>query len=1713
MSLAPPKDTPLPLATGEDAASSSSSPTPPSNPPAPTQLDTRDPETMPIDSSNDSAPAQAAPARPALLERLASDDPLAKPSPVPDVDDPQPTWGTPLPFQHHTSFPPAPLETPLPSSSSSAYLTTPHLASSSTSPSPSPLSSASPMRRTPSQGSAAIGAKIWGVALVGFDHALGPTIEFTHPESLKDNAELQRNLPFLALPDGAHARDEDYSYFHLLLPSVAPAQTIFGISCNRQIPADQLLNKGKDVTRSTVQKAIVVLASKPIFGALRDKLGVVTRSFFAQRNFDDKAILVDLFRSFDPALALSLEKGKGRAEDDDAEEEQEEQPAQAPEPPLSPPPEEKQRAAEEDGGMYMGTSLRELVHRFRFKTLMLLKLVMLQRRVMFFAASSPVEQLCTFQYSLVTLIPALLTALDDAASPALGERARRMTKPSSLKTSDKYSLIRYLGLPLDVFGKGSFFQPYLPLQQIDLLKTRSYLVGTTNSIFQQQRDCHIDVIVNIDSASLEILNPKLTPLITLTAADRKWMDELVTTVDASWNAADPARPLGQGFVGSDDFLRAKFEEYVCSLLACVKFGEFLGRERGERAEMLLKLESYNPASFNEAFINAFKRTAAFELWDRTTDEVIFDLVEPKHPMEGKTNPIEDVGIRLVHGLHDLSSDLSPSLAPLPQKARERLSKGWVQGRDGVWGAVEAIREDWGKRQAAAAAAGEGAVGAPGGEDKSAEGGAPPLTPSQIGGTFFAGVDVARSGAQQLAAGLGGFLGGAARKTSLFGGGGAAAGEAMDPPAPAPPTAPTLSPASAAAATPAAGGTGRFLRPLSTAAAATVPTSPVLGGGGGAPSSPLAPPAASSSASPSAPVPSPAPGGGFAGFFGGLRRIANPAVANAAGASAATTPSTPGTPAGFGTPPPLSFLSVGGWGGRVASGSAAASAATSASSLPLRLPEEKLERARTAREVAGDLGADADAEEDEEQVRRSVEEVLSADGVRAHDLDAEAEEVDAAGVRAAREEARRRLEGECGIAFAIRSSTSYRASGPTALPSDAGSSPGSTGSVGSPVSLADVDEGMNTDDPAYGIPLADGSRPEKFLDANETWEGVVQAVRSRGPDASNSLITHVRTSKMFHFEMRFHASVLHMRGDALTLQPFVADNGDVFLWNGEIFDGLEVSPHENDGQKLFEQIQECGPSNFFAAIRDIEGPYAFVYYQASTQRVYFARDPLGRRSLLFHPPTPASPYLFLASNSPGAGFPLQDWEEVACDGVHCYHLNDLKGKSWLVDGRRGLSSYPRYPKSLGLSQDILVYPFDPLVTSLPQPGSLTPSSPANPAEPVITSQLALAIQSFISELERAIRARVATVPSVPAPPDARIAILFSGGLDCTVLAVVLDRVLPDGEAVDLINVAFENPRKLKAKQAANGKGKEKAVIVADAMDVDEMPPPDPPVTSKVYDVPDRLTARDSWEELKRLRPQRKWNLVEVNVPYREMLEHRQTVIDLMKPQRTVMDLSISIAFWFAARGKGHLSQFATSRTSSSPPLPAPIPYHSHARVLLSGLGADEQLGGYARHRKAFAQPASPTPASSTTTRPSASVTSPTISSTALPPVSSSAPSASSPAPPQNWSALLTELQLDLDRLPTRNLGRDDRILSSHGKEARYPYLAGHVVAFLARQPVWLKTDYRFPEGTGDKMLLRLVARRLGLAKAASLPKKAAHFGSGTAKMELTAGRAKGTDLLE
>lgn len=51
-----------------------------------------------------------------------------------------------------------------------------------------------------------------------------------------------------------------------------------------------------------VQKAVIVLASQPVFGPVRDRLGVVTKAFFAQRDFGSTQILQDFYTSLEASL-------------------------------------------------------------------------------------------------------------------------------------------------------------------------------------------------------------------------------------------------------------------------------------------------------------------------------------------------------------------------------------------------------------------------------------------------------------------------------------------------------------------------------------------------------------------------------------------------------------------------------------------------------------------------------------------------------------------------------------------------------------------------------------------------------------------------------------------------------------------------------------------------------------------------------------------------------------------------------------------------------------------------------------------------------------------------------------------------------------------------------------------------------------------------------------------------------------------------------------------------------------------------------------------------------------------------------------------------------------------------------------------------------------------------------------------------------------------
>ncbi|KAJ7275298.1 asparagine synthase-domain-containing protein [Mycena haematopus] len=526
--------------------------------------------------------------------------------------------------------------------------------------------------------------------------------------------------------------------------------------------------------------------------------------------------------------------------------------------------------------------------------------------------------------------------------------------------------------------------------------------------------------------------------------------------------------------------------------------------------------------------------------------------------------------------------------------------------------------------------------------------------------------------------------------------------------------------------------------------------------------------------------------------------------------------------------------------------------------------------------------------------------------------------------------------------------------------------------------------------------------------------------ARGPDSQDARRVSL-TGSDDTLVLDLFASELRLRGRHPVVQPHEQD-GNIFCWNGEIFDGMDIGREDNDGVKLFHTLCTLDAveqvANLFGSI---EGPYAFVYYHALSQRVFFARDPLGRRSLLVHKPSTRNAYFLLASVSVGPD-PSHEFEELPTEFIYSLELRELlKGGEMVRKFDSYVTSFSRSSVNALYSQPARVnteLPPDnwPLITGLETP-----------------DHLAQAVDDLIYHLDRSVELRVRDIPQSSAGAGtARVAVLFSGGIDCTVLAYFAHKFIPLDEPIDLLNVAFENPRKIKVQTVGN-KGQKK-------------PPKETPNPPPAYMVPDRVTGFQEVEELRRLCP-RVWNFVEINVPYEESQASLAIVESLMFPARTVMDLSLALALYFASSGKGLVRDH---------PNVDPVSYSSPARVLLNGLGSDELLGGYGRHRTAYGIGGS--------------------------------------------KSVIDELQLEIDRIPSRNLGRDDRVISSHGKETRHPFLSLTLVSFLAGLPVHLKMDLRAKTGLGDKMLLRLAAMKMGLVEASSRKKRAMQFGSHSARME-------------
>ncbi|XP_064025652.1 late secretory pathway protein AVL9 homolog isoform X2 [Pogoniulus pusillus] len=198
-------------------------------------------------------------------------------------------------------------------------------------------------------------------------------IEFSYPplrpgegHDSQSLPEEWKYLPFLALPDGAHNYQEDTVFFHLP-PRSGDQTTVYGVSCYRQIEAKALKVRQADVTRETVQKSVCVLSQLPLYGLLQAKLQLITHAYFEEKDFSQISILKELYDHMNSSLGSTLLEGSQ---------------------------------------VYLGLSPRDLVLHFRHKVLILFKLILLEKKVLFYI--SPVNRLVGALMTVLSLFPGMI---------------------------------------------------------------------------------------------------------------------------------------------------------------------------------------------------------------------------------------------------------------------------------------------------------------------------------------------------------------------------------------------------------------------------------------------------------------------------------------------------------------------------------------------------------------------------------------------------------------------------------------------------------------------------------------------------------------------------------------------------------------------------------------------------------------------------------------------------------------------------------------------------------------------------------------------------------------------------------------------------------------------------------------------------------------------------------------------------------------------------------------------------------------------------------------------------------------------------------------------------------------------------------------------------------------------------------------------------------
>ncbi|EGR31175.1 hypothetical protein IMG5_116460 [Ichthyophthirius multifiliis] len=533
-------------------------------------------------------------------------------------------------------------------------------------------------------------------------------------------------------------------------------------------------------------------------------------------------------------------------------------------------------------------------------------------------------------------------------------------------------------------------------------------------------------------------------------------------------------------------------------------------------------------------------------------------------------------------------------------------------------------------------------------------------------------------------------------------------------------------------------------------------------------------------------------------------------------------------------------------------------------------------------------------------------------------------------------------------------------------------------------------------------------------------------------------------------LTFCNSLLHLRGqnNILNIQPITNSTQEqILIYNGEIYTDQndQFNTFENDTLQLFNILTKSDKEDLkyedfiINQLNKLWGDYAFIFFDNQQKKIVIAKDPFGKKSLLLGFSENGFAFSSCAININMEKQKLdQDIEEEEEETKKdyedkAYNLTDDTQRIQFLEKKYLHEFFQGQQKEwIEIPQNTLI------IIDIQNPNQFIWNQyeinnilyniqyKTYPhMEPCIESPLSFkqtiyeAIQQSVKEhIENIIEYKYFfkdnklqgeqqfsnQINSQSTFTDSKIAVLFSGGLDSTILTYFLDKLLPPDQSIDLLNVSFN----LNASS-------------------------------------DRKTALFAIQELQQINPNRKYNLILIDKTVDNLKEYEEYLIKLIYPKCTHMDFNIALVLHIATQGKGYLHTDVVEKKKIT----------SGAKIVLSGLGADEIFGGYSRYRVAFQR--------------------------------------------NGYQDLIQEMNFDLLRLWIRNLGRDDRAISQNGKECRFPFLNQQLIQTVKNNIDFnYFTNFNLPRGYGDKIILRQVALQCGLIQTSDFRKKAIQFGTGLAK---------------